>query len=170
MSTKTTTRIAPITYGTRYLAIIGDIVASRRFSPKCRRLVQEKFLALINSLNHEFASALVAKFTVTSGDEFEGLLYSSSAPDVLPAIIWQVDHAFVDLAQYNNDDPIEVRTGIGLGTIDTAIAGNPNVIDGPAFHAAREAIRQAAKKKSLGGAFAGFSEPYNTILNGIARL
>jgi hypothetical protein len=166
MDTKATNRNATSTY----VAIIGDIVASRRFSSTCRRLVQEKFLALLNSLNQEFSAALAAQFTVTSGDEFEGLLYSSSAPDVLPAIIWQVDQSFVELAPYNNGDPIELRTGIGLGTIDTAIVGNPNVIDGPAFHAAREAVRLAAKKKSLGGVFAGFGEPHNTILNGLARV
>lgn len=170
METNATNRITTGTYEPRYVAIIGDIVASRRFSPTCRRMVQEKFLALIHSLNREFTAALAAQFTVTSGDEFEGLLTSSSVPEVLPAIIWQVDQAFVELATYNNDDPIEVRTGIGLGTIDTAIGANPNVIDGPAFHAAREAIRLAAKKKSLGGVFAGFGESHNTILNGLARV
>lgn len=170
MDSNATNRITTNTYEPPYIAIIGDIVASRRFSPTCRRMVQEKFLALLNSLNREFATALAAQFTVTSGDEFEGLLRSSSAPDVLPAIIWQVDQAFVELAPYNNDDPIETRTGIGLGTIDTAVSGNPNMIDGPAFHAAREAIRLAAKKKSLGGVFVGFGEPHNAILNGLARV
>ena len=164
METNATNRITTGTYEPRYVAIIGDIVASRRFSPTCRRMVQEKFLALIHSLNREFTAALAAQFTVTSGDEFEGLLTSSSVPEVLPAIIWQVDQAFVELATYNNDDPIEVRTGVGLGTIDTAIGANPNVIDGPAFHAAREAIRLAAKKKSLGGVFAGLMNRWKCCL------
>ncbi|HEY1805817.1 MAG TPA: SatD family protein [Terracidiphilus sp.] len=153
-----------------YIAFIGDLVASRRFPPDLRHQVQERLRVLLDSLNHEFKTALVAGFTITSGDEFEGLLNSRSAAEVLPKIVWHIEEAFLDLTQHTDNDPIKTRMGIGLGTIDTAIEANPNVIDGPAFHTAREAIRLAAKTRSLGGVFAGFGEPHDTILNGLARV
>lgn len=153
-----------------FVAIIGDIVASRRLQPDQRKLVQDVFRELLSSLNGLFARALIADFKLSSGDEFEALIQSSSAAEVIPDLIWHVEEVFSGLAQQFPAPRLALRIGIGLGSVATEITRDPNTIDGPAFHYAREAIQLAAKKKRLGGVFRGFGEQQDAILNGIARL
>ncbi len=58
-------------------------------------------------INTKYHSVIAAKFTITLGDEFQGLL---SSPEVLMDI---VDYIKVHL------HPIKVRFGIGFGDMST---------------------------------------------------
>jgi len=146
---------------TFYIAIIGDIVASRRLPHAKRRRTQTVFQQLMNGLNQSFAHNLKAKFAIALGDEFEGLLKRSNAHQAIPDILWTIEEALPN---------ISIRSGIGLGTIDTDIPEYAAAADGPAFHLGREAIDLAQKNSQLGGVFRGFGTKHDAILNGLARI
>jgi hypothetical protein len=141
----------------RYIAVIADMVRSRDVPAARRRLLQKRFTGLVAILNQEYRKAIAAGFVITLGDEFQGLLNSAA---LIPDLVWRLEQDFPER---------ELRVGIGLGTLNTPIQKVALNIDGPALHAAREAIEQAKRTKTLGGVFRGFSE-LDDILNGIARL
>ena len=140
------------------LAVIGDMVASRELTPEQRAQTQERFGAFIEGLNERFAEALLAKFIVTVGDEFQALLSDGS---IVPDLIWNVATGFRDR---------ELRLGFGYGRLDTPVGEYAINVDGPALHRARDAITEAKKQGELGGVFRGFGGPFEPLLNGIARL
>lgn len=119
-----------------YCAIIGDIVNSKEIQD--REEFQEKFIYVIEKINTIFAGYIVSKFTVTLGDEFQGLLNS-------PIV-------FIDILDYINNslNPINLRYGVGIGEITTRINNEKAIgADGPAYHNARRMIDEVkAKEKS----------------------
>jgi SatD family (SatD) len=143
-----------------YTAVIGDMLASKALSSAERAKTQQEFATFINALNDNphYQHALVSKFVITLGDEFQGILKDAS---VVPDLIWDVAHA-IGLPAF--------RLGIGYGTIDTAIPAYAINLDGPALHAARRAINEARTGELLGGVFCGFGENADDVANGLARL
>jgi hypothetical protein len=142
----------------RYVAIIADMVASRTLTPARRSRVQEQFTALIRKLNRIYRKHLSAKFVITLGDEFQGLLRD---PEMIPHLVWNLEQLF--LAR-------ELRLGFGYGPIYTSIKEYAINLDGPALHNARASI-DAAKRRSLqGGVFTGFGPALDPALNGFARV
>ncbi len=140
----------------RYLAVIADMVGSREVPRSQRGALQKKFGDLIARLNLDYRKAIAAKFVITLGDEFQGLLRSAT---VIPELIWRLE-----------DFPAcQFRVAIGLGTLDTPLQKYAINIDGPALHIARTAIESAKKTNALGGVFRGFGD-LDEILNGMARL
>ncbi len=110
----------------KYLAVIGDVVDSKRV--KGRKEFQSQLADVLKRASQRNA-ALVSPYTITLGDEFQ-------------AVYRQADRLFVDLfAILREVHPVEVRFAVGLGELSTAI--NPKQalgMDGPAFHRAREGI------------------------------
>lgn len=141
----------------RYVAVIADMVRSRDLSSSQRRLLQKQFGALIVYLNQNYRKAIAAKFVITLGDEFQGILHSAA---LIPDLIWHLEQDFPGR---------ELRVGIGFGTLDTPLQKVAINIDGPVLHAARAAIESSKKARALGGVFRGFAD-WDDILNGIARL
>lgn len=141
-----------------YTALIGDIIRSRRIELSDRYDLQERLHELIWRFNQDYTHALAARFIVTIGDEFQGLL---NDPTITPEIVWRVEELMPG---------INFRVGIGYGTLTTALRHDAIGMDGPVFHHARDAIREAHSKKLLGGVFHGFGEEEDLILNGYARL
>jgi len=143
-----------------YIAVIGDMRASKSLSMEKRREAQHRFAEFIDSLNGKalFRKALSSKFVITLGDEFQGILHDAI---VLPDLIWEVRQA-ADLPEF--------RLGIGYGHLDTEIPAYAINLDGPALHAARQAIDESKNKKLLGGVFSGFGKDLDPIANGIAQL
>lgn len=140
------------------MALIADMVKSRDVPRSLRPEVQLSFSEFVSSLNHKYKNALVARFVVTLGDEFQGLLSDAL---VLPDLLWDMHYKF---------DMRQLRVGVGLGTIDTPIGKDAINVDGPALHHARNAIDMAKKEKLLGGVFEGFGATYDPAFNGFARL
>src|SRR3989440_8538905 len=60
------------------LALIGDMVGSRELLPSRRPKIQERFREFIQYLNKKYAKDILAKFVITLGDEFQGLLLSAT--------------------------------------------------------------------------------------------
>jgi hypothetical protein len=143
---------------TRYLAVITDVVRSRQLAPTARARLQEELRALLATLNLGFAEALAAEFVITTGDEFQGLLRDGA---VIPDLVW---------ALRTQLQGARTRVGIGYGTLHTELLPQAIGMDGPVFHAARDAIVLARKEGWEGGVFRGFGDPGDRILNGIAHL
>lgn len=134
------------------------MVKSRDLSRAERPEAQISFSSFIAGLNQKYRKAILARFVVTLGDEFQGLL---SDARVIPDLLWDMQYGFQLRA---------LRVGVGFGTIDTPISRNAINIDGPALHFAREAIEVAKKDKLMGGVFVGFGQTYDPAFNGLARL
>lgn len=110
-----------------YIAIIGDIKNSKELEN--RRDTQIKLNSVLNNINAKYKSVISAKFMITLGDEFQGLLCrGDGALDIIEEI---------QRAMY----PVKIRFGIGVGQITTEINAEMAIgADGPGYYKAREAI------------------------------
>src|SRR6056297_1445433 len=89
-----------------YVALIGDIRGSRDVDD--RKEVQEEFKRVVGSLNEQlWNGAIASPFTVTTGDEFQGLLTDARAA---------VEAAVTASDRFH---PTKLRFGIGRGPLDT---------------------------------------------------
>ena len=140
------------------IALIADMVKSRDLSRAQRPEVQQSFSDFVDGLNHKYKRAVLARFVITLGDEFQGLISDAL---VIPDLLWDMHYKF---------GMRQLRVGVGFGTIDTPIGKNAINVDGPALHHARNAIEVAKKEKLLGGVFNGFGETNDLAFNGFARL
>jgi hypothetical protein len=144
--------------GPRSIALIADIVASRHFVGGERQTLQERLSALISVQNRKRRHALLSRFVITAGDEFQALFKD---PTVLPDVVWDLEEGLA---------PVDVRLGLGCGTIETALTRDAVGMDGPVWHLAREALDLSKAKRLHGGVFRGFGNPDDAILGGLARL
>lgn len=125
-----------------YYAIIGDIVHSKAINSKLRNDVQNKLKQILEGINQRYSEDIAAKFIVTIGDEFQGLLHH---PSQLLKIIDEIQFKMY---------PVRMRFGVGFGDIDTEINREMALgADGPAYHNARSVIEQikASEKGKLSG-------------------
>ena len=119
----------------KYVASIGDLVDSKRILN--RKTVQQKLKQALTNINEKYAPDIAAKFTITLGDEFQGLLNNKSK---IIQIINELEIAML---------PNETRFGIGIGDISTEIIfDNSSEIDGSAYHRARKMIETIEQRKS----------------------
>lgn len=119
----------------KYVAIIGDISDSK--SIRERKVFQQKFKSILTDINVKYSDDIAAKFAITLGDEFQGLVKNRNN------IIKMITEIEIAIA------PVELRFGIGIGDITTDIDLNHSAeIDGPAYHRARQMIHAIEKKKS----------------------
>ncbi|NLE83252.1 MAG: hypothetical protein GX603_01905, partial [Chloroflexi bacterium] len=58
------------------IAIIGDIIKSKALAD--RRKTQESLYGVLQQINQRYAEVLASKFTVTLGDEFQGVLTNAN--------------------------------------------------------------------------------------------
>ncbi|TDI99356.1 MAG: hypothetical protein E2O76_06645 [Caldithrix sp.] len=56
-----------------YVALIGDLVASRALTPKERGEVQKQFKAVLERVNKDFKSKIRSLFLITADDETQGI-------------------------------------------------------------------------------------------------
>src|SRR6266404_8156069 len=138
------------------IAIIGDIIASRRLGSQ-RSAAQKKLFKVLKELNSNYKTAILSKFIVTAGDEFQVLLKKA---DLIPDLIWDME------TNLNYD----VRLGIGCGRLNTPLQPSAIGMDGPVWYAARAAIKESYMKKKYGGVFKQFGIEDDLILNGFARI
>ncbi|MDT4761358.1 SatD family protein [Sphaerochaeta sp. PS] len=112
---------------TLYLAIIADIIDSK--SIEKRNEVQVNLKEILNNINEKYKDAIASNFTITLGDEFQGVLHKGSDVMTILETIQKEMH------------PIALRFGIGLGTISTALDPKLSLgADGKAYHQARKMI------------------------------
>lgn len=121
------------------IAIIGDIIKSKELED--RGQVQKKLNDIINRINLNYQPAIASLFSITLGDEFQGLLSSGMR------CIQILDE--LSFFMY----PVKFRFGLGIGEITTEINTQRAIgADGPAFWAARKAINYVHDHNDYGRA------------------
>lgn len=117
-----------------YIAVIGDIKESKKIEN--RSIIQEKLSAALKYVNEVYYADISAKFIITLGDEFQGLLS-------------RAEHLF-DIIKYIQREmyPVRLRFGVGIGKISTNILYEAAIgADGPAFYAARATIEELREQE-----------------------
>ena len=121
------------------IAVIGDIIKSK--SIVNRGEVQMQLKSVLDKVNRDYADALASKFTLTLGDEFQGVFRSGNN------FLRLLDEITFSLK------PVELRFGIGIGSLKTGLDPNASLgADGPAYWNARKAIEKAHKNNDYGRA------------------
>lgn len=139
----------------RYLVLIGDIVESRQSSQ--RDLLQRKLAGVLQALNAD-AHSLVSPYTLTLGDEFQG---------VFRGVDNIFEHMFIILGTLH---PVAVRFSWAVGAISTDINADSAVgMDGPAFYAARDGVN-ALKASGEVCALAGLDVRDQPLANAALRV
>jgi hypothetical protein len=139
-----------------YIALIGDVIASRTLPAADRSRLQRHLRAAIPEFNRRWRRSLAARFAVTLGDEWQCLL-TSAAP------IWEIAHVIrATLAE------VDWVIACGRGPVTTPLVKGVAApeVDGPCFHEARAALDGAKRSRRLFG-FGGFG-PAEPVLNGLA--
>ena len=120
-----------------YLALIADVIDSKMV--QARFNLQKQLEETLQKMNGLFADYLASCFTLTLGDEFQALL-KMNAP-----VFQIIDTLRSELS------PTQLRFGIGLGEIVTAIDPLQSIgADGPAYWNARAAINLVHQKNDYG--------------------
>ncbi len=142
-----------------YFAVIGDMVASKKLRRGQRAAAQETLADVLSNLNLCWEGSVAANFTITLGDEFQGLLHGDS--DAVSAALLLL----YGMRRY------PVRLAVGFGDIHTQI--NPAAAigaDGPAFHNARRMIESMKARHGARLRFALPDERVQRELNIVAAL
>ena len=127
-----------------YLALIADVIDSKMVQERLD--LQKQVEKTLQKMNELFGDYLASRFTLTLGDEFQALL------EVDAPVFQIIDTLRLEL------NPTQLRFGIGLGEIVTAIDPLQSVgADGPAYWNARGAINFVHQKNDYGNTQIYFS-------------
>ena len=127
-----------------YLALIADVIDSKMVQERFN--LQKQLEKTLRKMNELFGDYLASCFTLTLGDEFQALL-KMDAP-----VFHIIDTLRSELK------PTQLRFGIGLGEIVTAIDPLQSIgADGPAYWNARAAINLVHQKNDYGNTQIYFS-------------
>ena len=127
-----------------YLALIADVIDSKMVQERFD--LQKQLEKTLQTMNELFGEFLASNFTLTLGDEFQGLL-KVDAP-----VFQMIDTLRSELT------PTQLRFGIGLGEIVTDIDPLHSIgADGPAYWNARAAINLVHQKNDYGNTQIYFS-------------
>ena len=120
-----------------YFAVIGDMIGSRTLSD--RQSAQNSLQEALEEVNRFYTDSLASLFTITLGDEFQGLLNDA---DELMEIVDRIRFSVY---------PLKLRFGIGVGSMSTEILHDVSIgSDGPAYWAAREATKYIQENNDYG--------------------
>lgn len=114
-----------------FAVLIGDVIRSRRLNQKERATVQAQLQKTLRRINRLHEENICARLQFTAGDEFQGVFKDAGR-------VFEVINRIREGIY-----PVPVRFGIGIGEITTPISDQPQAMDGPAFHRARDALRRA---------------------------
>ena len=127
-----------------YLALIADVIDSKMVQERFD--LQKQLEKTLQTMNELFGEFIASNFTLTLGDEFQGLLK-------VDAPVFQI----IDTLR-SELTPTQLRFGIGLGEIVTDIDPFQSIgADGPAYWNARAAINLVHQKNDYGNTQIYFS-------------
>ncbi len=117
------------------VVIIADVRGSRKMAQDERYEGQLFLKSAIIQVNENLASEIEAPFMITRGDEFQG-------------VVKTLQKAFTAMLEFERLlFPLQLRYGIGRGTIQKMGSDIPIEMDGPAFHRANASLNVVKKKK-----------------------
>ncbi|HEX7713920.1 MAG TPA: SatD family protein [Bacillota bacterium] len=141
----------------RYIALKTDMIHSRALHERDK--IQELFFAAADRINTDFGSCFESGFIITHGDEAQALIRREAAASVYPII-----ESLVEMMK-----PVELRFGLGWGTLSTKMQKMAIGMDGEAWQNAKEAI-DIARKSRRWVCFRGFSFEMQKGLESLANL
>lgn len=148
-----------------YVALVGDLVASRRSSSRAR--IQAAVLAVAEELSSRLGDALAAPVTLTAGDEIQALFRK---PSRVVEVVQELSDRLYGAAL---DQRVVFGCGRGAVSTDppprTGRVENVAWVDGPCFHHARAALERA-RKADVWTVFEGFSEELDPLLTSLFDL
>ncbi|NOY76822.1 MAG: hypothetical protein GXO76_03010 [Calditrichaeota bacterium] len=115
-----------------YCVLTADIHQSRLVAN--RQELQDQIEASLQTVNQTFASSIGVPFTITLGDEWQGIVQTLSAAYEIAVYFIETFH------------PVRLAIGIGEGKIETAWRQRSSEMDGEAFHRSRNALEEARRK------------------------
>jgi hypothetical protein len=136
------------------LVVLADVRDSRELTDRSE--LQGGLVRLIGRLNEQMSGPRDIPFSISGGDEIQGLLQDPSAA---VSIIDDMDHLATTF---------RFRIGVGWGRVATPRASRTWEMDGECFHLARAAIIRG-KKEGRWVAVAGFPAAGDQILEGLYR-
>lgn len=145
-----------------YTALMIDLKRSRSYTKEDRNSIQYYIMNVINLLNTLYCREIVREVDFSAGDEIQGLFASAEAAYLYYRMfsIWL--HS------------VEIRAGIGVGGWDVQIDRKGTTSqDGPAYHNARSAIKNADDSEGYPVLFFSGSRSditINTIIGGAASI
>jgi len=137
----------------KYTVITGDIVKSRDIID--RRNIQKKLKSMLQKINKKYEKIISVKFSITLGDEFQGLI-----KELVKSYELIKD---IEKEMY----PLNIRFGVGYGEVSTPFSRKIGEMDGECFVNSREALELSRKMNQSIVYKTGFEEKdlaINTIL------
>lgn len=116
----------------KFWAVTGDIISSRQIEKRER--LQRKLVAICREVNTKFKEFIVVNFTITIGDEIQGLVKKNSP-------LLKITGYFEEKLY-----PYKIRFGIGEGTVSTSFYTTTTRMDGECFLKSRQAIQRAREE------------------------
>lgn len=145
-----------------YAALMIDLKKSRSYTKKDRYSIQYYIIDVINLLNRLYRREIAREVDFSAGDEIQGLFASPEAAYLYYRMFSMCLH------------PVEIRAGIGIGSWDVQIdCKGTTGQDGPAYHNARYAIKNADDSEGYPILFFSGSRSditINTIIGGSASI
>jgi SatD family (SatD) len=141
----------------RYIGLKTDMIRSRTLGE--RNKVQELFLTVADRMNAEFHLCFESGFIVTHGDEAQALIKIESVDSV-----YQMIEALVEMME-----PIELRFGLGCGTLNTKVQEMAIGMDGEVWQNAKQAIDIARRSHQI-VCLRGFHPEVEQALEALANL
>lgn len=156
------------------MALIGDVTASKRMPAGGRRELQELLARSTEDLTRTApAGALAAALVLTGGDGVQTLLHARHGAHAVH-LVQELTDRLLGFHPAHPQAPFPpIVFGVGLGGLSTgdipptaAPEPNPGALDGPCFHAAREALERARKERAW-VRFQGLGEPQDQVLDAL---
>ncbi|HBE78607.1 MAG TPA: hypothetical protein DDW65_12655 [Firmicutes bacterium] len=141
----------------RYIALKTDMVHSRNLAE--RNEIQELFFKAADRINADYGSCFESGFIVTHGDEAQALIRIEAATSLYPII-----EALVEMMA-----PVELRFGLGCGTLNTKVQKMAIGMDGKAWLNAKQAIDMARKSHRM-VCFRGFPADWEQGVESLVNL
>lgn len=138
-----------------YAAITADIVGSTEYYRANGKPLRPTLLETLEKVNLRHRDHLAVPFTITLGDEFQGLLAGASpSPQVIYDLRLQLS-------------PLKCRVGVGVGSIVSGLAESTVQMEGQAFSLSREALDVAERHKSAATVYRATSKQIESAANGL---
>ncbi len=138
-----------------YCVLTADIHQSRL--QEDRQSLQSKIEALLAEANTTFQSEIKVLFSVTLGDEWQGVVNNLAAGYKIATFFLEEFH------------PVRLAIGLGEGLVETEWRSRSAEMDGEAFHRSRHALEEA-KKAGRALYFASSHSQEDLLFNALARL
>lgn len=129
------------------ITLIADIIGSKKM--KERGQTQVILKSILDAVNSKYEEDIETDFTITLGDEFQGIVKSVERAFYFTDLITLQLQL---MTKKEVSEEINLRWGIGIGELATPVQekGYSIGMDGPAFWHAREAIESVRKHNDYG--------------------